>query len=183
MLTKKLDGVAKSSRLSVMLSSVVGDAIDRRAFLKRSGLAAGGLAAAAALPLSLVRRAEAAAPAAAHNVKSVKTVCTHCSVCCTVMATVENGVWTRQEPGYDSPFNLGAHCAKGASIREHAHSERRLRYPMKLVDGKWKRIDWNTAINEIGDRLLEIRQKSGPDSVYWLGGSKHSNEGAYLYRK
>src|SRR5579875_334704 len=183
MLTKKLDGVAKISSMSVMLSSVVGDAIDRRAFLKRSGLAAGGLAAAAALPLSLVRRAEAAAPAAAHNVKSVKTVCTHCSVGCTVMATVENGVWTRQEPGYDSPFNLGAHCAKGASIREHAHSERRLRYPMKLVDGKWKRIDWNTAINEIGDRLLEIRQKSGPDSVYWLGGSKHSNEGAYLYRK
>jgi hypothetical protein len=25
-----------------------------------------------------------------------------------------------QEPGWDSPFNLGAHCAKGASVREHA---------------------------------------------------------------
>jgi formate dehydrogenase major subunit len=99
------------------------------------------------------------------------------------MATVENGVWTRQEPGFDSPFNLGAHCAKGASVREHAHGERRLKYPTKLVDGKWTKISWDQAVNEIGDKLLEIREKSGPDSVYWMGGSKHSNEGAYLLRK
>src|SRR3546814_14307737 len=31
--------------------------------------------------------------------------------------------------------------------------------------------------------LLEIREKNGPDAVYWMGGSKHSNEGAYIYRK
>lgn len=183
MLTKRTNGVARGPRLSSALAGTTGGAIDRRTFLRRSGLAAGGLAAATSLPFGLVERAEAAAPAAAKDVKQVKSVCTHCSVGCTVIATVENGVWTRQEPGYDSPFNLGAHCAKGAAIREHAHSERRLRYPMKLVDGKWKRIDWNTAINEVGDKLLEIRQKAGPDAVYWLGGSKHSNEGAYLYRK
>src|SRR5438046_1870360 len=36
---------------------------------------------------------------------------------------------------------------------------------------------------EIGDKMLPIREKSGPDSVYWLGSSKHSNEQAYLLRK
>ena len=30
---------------------------------------------------------------------------------------------------------------------------------------------------------MEIRQKSGPDSVYWLGSAKLTNEGAYLFRK
>jgi len=183
MLTKKTNGAARLPRLSSALAGMTGGAIDRRDFLRRSGLAAGGLAAVSSLPFGLVERTEAAAPAAAKDVKQLKSVCTHCSVGCTVNATVENGVWTRQEPGYDSPFNLGAHCAKGAAIREHAHSERRLRYPMKLVDGKWKRIDWDTAIDEVGGKLVEIRQKSGPDAVYWLGGSKHSNEGAYLYRK
>jgi formate dehydrogenase major subunit len=44
-------------------------------------------------------------------------------------------------------------------------------------------VSWETAINEIGDRLLAIREKSGPDSVYWLGSAKFSNEEAYLYRK
>jgi formate dehydrogenase major subunit len=36
-------------------------------------------------------------------------------------------------------------------VREHAHGERRLKYPMKLVGGEWKRISWEEAINEIGD--------------------------------
>ena len=112
-----------------------------------------------------------------------KTVCTHCSVGCTVMAEVQNGVWTGQEPGWDSPINLGAHCAKGASVRETASGERRLKYPLKLVGGKWTRMSWDDAINEIGDQMLDIREKSGPDSVYWLGSAKSNNEQAYLFRK
>ncbi|MEW8548888.1 MAG: hypothetical protein AB2533_00410, partial [Candidatus Thiodiazotropha endolucinida] len=84
----------------------------------------------------------------------MKTICTHCSVGCVIIAEVKNGVWTGQEPAFDHPFNLGAHCAKGASVREHGHGERRLKYPTKLVDGKWKRISWEQAINEIGDKML-----------------------------
>ena len=60
-------------------------------------------------------------------------------------------MWVGQEPGWDSPFSLGAHCAKGASVREHAHGERRLKYPMKKEGGQWKRISWKQAIDEIGD--------------------------------
>ena len=62
-------------------------------------------------------------------------------------------------------------------------SDRRLRYPQKLVDGQWKRLSWDQAIDEIGDKLLDIRQKAGPDLVYWLGSAKFTNEAAYLNRK
>ena len=92
-------------------------------------------------------------------------------------------MWIGQEPGWDSPINRGSHCAKGASVRELVHGDRRLKYPMKLVNGQWTRISWDQAINEIGDKLLEIREKSGPDSVYWLGSAKFTNEGSYLFRK
>src|SRR2546429_595301 len=54
---------------------------------------------------------------------------------------------------------------------------------MKLVNGKWTRLSWEQAVDEIGDKLLEIRAKSGPDSVYWLGSAKFTNEAAYLNRK
>ena len=54
---------------------------------------------------------------------------------------------------------------------------------MKMVNGQWIRISWDVAINEIGDKLMEIRGKSGADSVYWLGSAKFTNEGAYLNRK
>jgi len=129
-------------------------------------------------------RVKAAAPTTSGgDVVMKKSVCTHCSVGCTVEAEVQNGVWTGQEPGWDSPFNLGAHCAKGAAVREHGHGERRLKYPMKMVNGQWEKISWDVAINEIGDKMLEIREQSGPDSVYWLGSAKFSNEQAYLFRK
>ena len=180
MLTKRTNGVANGPRLSKALAGFTGSAIDRRTFLKRSGLAVGGAAVAAA-PLGMVKKAEAAT--ASGNVTHVKSVCTHCSVGCTVIAEVQDGVWVGQEPGWDSPFNLGAHCAKGASVREHAHGERRLKHPTKMVDGKWTKISWDQAINEIGDKLLEIYQTSGPDSAYWLGSAKHNNEQAYLFRK
>ena len=180
MLRKKTNGVAKGPRAGSLLSSLTAKTMDRRGFLAASGVTVGGLAA-----LSLTSgRVEAATPSTGGGeVVRKKSVCTHCSVGCTVMAEVQNGTWIGQEPGWDSPFNLGAHCAKGASVREHAHGERRLKYPMKMVDGQWKKISWDEAINEIGDKMLQIREESGPDSVYWLGSAKFSNEGSYLFRK
>ncbi|MBC7574462.1 MAG: formate dehydrogenase subunit alpha, partial [Herminiimonas sp.] len=100
-----------------------------------------------------------------------------------VDAVVENGVWVRQNPVFDSPINLGAHCAKGAALREHGHGEYRLKYPMKLVDGKYRRISWDTALTEISARLLDVRKTSGPDSVFFVGSSKHNNEQSQLLRK
>jgi len=182
-ITKKSTGTAGGSKLSKALSGLTGSSIDRRTFLRRSGLAAGGAAAVAGLPLGMVRKADAATAVGGAPVKQVKTICTHCSVGCTVVAEVQNGVWIGQEPAFDSPLNLGAHCAKGAAVREHAHGDRRLRYPMKLVDGKYQRISWDQAIAEVGDKLLQIRETSGPDSVFWLGSAKFSNEQAYLIRK
>jgi len=159
--------------------------LNRRTFLKHSSLAAGGVALSGSLSFALMEKAEATEAEAQKtaDIKRIRSVCTHCAVGCGVIAEVENGVWTGQEPAFDHPFNLGAHCAKGAAVREHGHGERRLKYPMKRIDGKWKRIDWQQAIDEIGDKILAIREQSGPDSVYWLGSSKHNNEQSYLFRK
>jgi formate dehydrogenase major subunit len=165
-------------------SGLLGKAVGRRAFLQGSGLAVGGVAVATVLPTTMVKKAQAARtldPQA--EIKRVKTVCGHCSVGCSTIAEVQNGVWVGQEPATDSPINLGAHCAKGASLRNHGHSKRRTKYPMKMVDGRWQRISWEQAVNEIGDHLLKIRQESGPDAVWFAGSSKASNEGSYLQRK
>ena len=160
-------------------------AMRRRSFLVGAGVAAGAGALARHLPFNVIEPAQAAdAKAAAAGATEIKhTICTHCSVGCSVDAVVSNGVWVRQEAAFDSPFNMGAHCAKGASVREHAHSEHRLRYPMKLVAGKYQRISWDQAITEIGDRLLKLRQQAGPDALMIIGSSKHGNEQSYLLRK
>ncbi len=182
MLRKKVGGVANGPRLSSTLASISGATVNRRDFLKKSGLAVGGITAASALTTGTATKANAAGEGDG-KLEVVKSICTHCSVGCTVLAEVSDGVWVGQEPAFDSPFNLGAHCAKGAAVREHAHGERRLKYPMKLADGKWVKLSWDDAVNEIGDKMLSIRDESGPDSVYWLGSAKHNNEQAYLFRK
>lgn len=159
--------------------------MDRRAFLRRSGLGVG--AGLAASQLTLMKKAEAAAdaprPDGTGKIEVRRTVCGHCSVGCAVDAVVENGIWVRQEPVFDSPINLGAHCAKGAALREHGHGEFRLKYPMKLVDGKYVKIGWDQALDEISAKMLELKKQSGPDSVFIVGSSKHNNEQAYLLRK
>lgn len=184
---KSTSAAASSSGLVQSLARGVSRAIptmDRRAFLRRSGLGVG--AGLAASQLTLVKKAEAADPAKSEGAKKVevkRTVCGHCSVGCAIDAVVENGVWVRQEPVFDSPINLGAHCAKGAAVRENGHGEYRLKYPMKLVNGKYERISWDQALDEISKKMLDLRKQSGPDSIFVVGSSKHNNEQAYLLRK
>jgi formate dehydrogenase major subunit len=183
-LIKRTERQARHGKFAAAFAEQTSGRLDRRTFLRRSGLAAGGLATLGAMGLSTIRRAEAGPPAAKGAAVTIrKNICTHCSVGCTVVAEVSNGVWIGQEPGWDSPINRGSHCAKGAATRELVHGDRRLKYPMKLVNGQWNRISWDVAINEIGDKLNAIREKSGPDSVYWLGSAKFTNESAYLNRK
>jgi formate dehydrogenase major subunit len=186
LLTRKSSQTAPAqNRLARGASAFLGSTIDRRTFLKRSGMAAGGAAALSQLPFPVMRKAQAADKAAGGKIEVKRTICTHCSVGCAIDAVVQNGVWIRQEPVFDSPINLGAHCAKGASIREHGMHEisHRLRSPMKLSNGKWEKISWDQALTEVSDRLLKVRKESGPDATFWIGSSKHNNEQSYLFRK
>ena len=122
MLTRKAKSAARpeagvilaSNPASTATGGVLAATMDRRTFLKRSGLVAGGGALATQLPYNMIGSAEAADVVKDKTGVEVKrTVCTHCSVGCAVDAVVENGVWVRQEPVFDSPINLGAQVKTG----------------------------------------------------------------------
>jgi formate dehydrogenase major subunit len=115
--------------------------------------------------------------------EKIRTICTHCSVGCGIVAEVQKGVWVRQEPAVDHPISQGAHCCKGASAIDMVMGERRMKFPMKKQDGEWKRITWETGMDEVAAKLLDIREKHGPDAVMWMGSAKVSTEMAYLQRK
>ncbi len=186
LLTRKAQAsAAPQARLARGLSGVLAKTMDRRAFLKRSGVTLGAGAAAAQLPFNVIGEAQAASEASGGKVEVKRTICSHCSVGCAIDAVVQDGVWIRQEPVFDSPLNLGSHCAKGAAVREHGmvHDSHRLKTPMKLEGGKWKRVSWDQAYKEISDKLLAIKKESGPDALFVLGSSKHNNEQSYLLRK
>ena len=185
MLIKRSEGKAARQRLAAAYQGLSSGGLDRRSFLRQAGFGAAGLAALGAMGPGRAQASGAATGVAdlSKPIQRIRNICTHCSVGCTVVAEVQNGVWVGQEPAWESPINRGTHCAKGASVRELVHGDRRLKFPMKLVGGQWQRISWDVALNEIADRMMKIRAESGPDSMFLLGSAKFSNEGAYLFRK
>ncbi|MGI6216113.1 MAG: molybdopterin-containing oxidoreductase family protein [Coriobacteriales bacterium] len=60
-------------------------------------------------------------------------------------------------------------CAKGATVGKVPYMKERLKYPMKRAgergEGKWERISWDQALDEITEKLKEIREKYGNESV------------------
>ena len=156
--------------------------VARRSFLKLS--AATAALTGAAMTTKLTGKAVAAEKAQAYpESKTVRTICTYCAVGCGIEAEVQNGVWVRQEVAADHPVSRGAHCCKGAGAIDMVISEKRLKSPMKRVNGKWTTISWDQAIDEIGTKLQAIREKDGPDALHINGSAKVSTEMAYLQRK
>jgi formate dehydrogenase major subunit len=157
--------------------------IDRRDFLKAAGV--GGLGVAAMLAPPLAREIEAQEKGAPQppKLEEYKTICTKCAVGCGLVGEVQNGVWVSQEPWFEHPINQGSLCSKGAAARSAVVSEKRLRYPMKLEGGKWKRISWDQGMTEISAKLLDLRKKHGPDILHVCFSAHYSNENGYAIRK
>ncbi len=164
--------------------------ISRRNFIKASLTVGAGAALGRYIksrefnPTELFSHVEAAEDEGGDGeIKFVKTICIHCAVGCGILAKVKNNLLIGVEPWIEHPINAGSVCSKGAATAEIVTSERRLKYPMKKEAGRWVKIKWDDALDEIAEKLKEIREKYGPDSVMFLGSAKVTNEEAYLFRK
>ena len=101
---KHLSSKSPSASASEALRRVGGSGLSRRRFLRESGLTTiTGLGAAAMLSGTRIRPSTAqTAPPIPSSSQRVKTICPFCSVGCSIWAEVENGVWTGQEPVFES---------------------------------------------------------------------------------
>jgi len=159
--------------------------IDRRKFLQAAGVGGLGIGLYALSGPSLVKEVEAQGKAEpqAPKLEEHKTICTKCAVGCGLIGEVQNGVWVSQEPWFEHPINQGSLCSKGAAARSTVISDKRLRYPMKLEGGKWKRLSWDQALSEISAKMLELRKKYGPDMLHINFSAHQSNENGFAIRK
>lgn len=182
MAKSKIRKVAPSAATTSGRRVTLNPKVARRSFLKMS--AATAALTGAAMTTKLTGNARAAGKTEAYpGSKTVRTVCTYCAVGCGIEAEVQNGVWVRQEVAADHPVSRGAHCCKGAGAIDMVTSSKRMKNPMKRVNGKWKSISWDVAMTEITDKLKSIRETNGPDALHFNGSAKVSNEMAYQIRK
>ena len=117
------------------------------------------------------------------NEELVKTICTNCSLGCGLKARVVDGEFVGQEAWETHPVNQGGMCSKGNAEHQLVKTPNRVEAPMVKENGDWQRLDWEDALDDVSDKLLDIREEYGPDSVMWMGSAKVSNEEAYMFRK
>jgi anaerobic selenocysteine-containing dehydrogenase len=82
---------------------------------------------------------------------------------------VQDGRLVKVRGDPDSPLNRGRLCPIGTSTLDLVYHPDRLQYPQRRIgargSGKWQRISWDEALDEISDRLLAIRAEFGPEAI------------------
>ena len=116
--------------------------------------------------------------------------CVNCQGNCAWEIWANNGVVTRENQSARYPqinpkipdFNPRG-CNKGVEHSQVMYEKDRILYPMKRVgkrgEGKWKRISWDEATQEIAQKLYDnmIDPKKGPGSITVHAGTGLLTEG------
>ena len=154
--------------------------ISRRSFVAAGAELAGMAAASAGLGTPLLSQAEEAASGEGMQSEYEGLEVRHafCQMCgparthCSTLCYLKEGRWINVEGNPQAGNNWGRGsrtlCAKGNSAMQVMYSPTRLEYPMKRTgekgEGKFERITWEQAIEEISAKLLEQKEKYGPES-------------------
>jgi anaerobic selenocysteine-containing dehydrogenase len=98
-----------------------------------------------------------------------KSVCRSCHGGCGALLHVRAGRLVKIEGDRASPLNHGRLCPIGTVTVDLVNHPDRLKFPQRRIgprgSGKWERISWDAALDEISRRLLAIREEFGPEAI------------------
>ncbi|MFH1123078.1 MAG: molybdopterin-dependent oxidoreductase, partial [Pseudomonadota bacterium] len=110
-----------------------------------------------------------AAPEATREFRIKKANCMFCHSNCGMLVEVENGRITRVSGNPDHQVSRGNMCSKPTAAAEfHDHPDR-VNYPLKRVgrrgEGKWERISWGRAMDEMAEKLTRLKEDFGAETL------------------
>ncbi|MEA5025777.1 putative dimethyl sulfoxide reductase chain YnfF [bioreactor metagenome] len=98
-------------------------------------------------------------------VQTTRNICTrNCYDTCSILAHVENGRLVKVSGDFQQLYTLGTLCSKGYSYVDYVYHPDRILYPLHQIprgSGKWQRITWDEAIQEISAHILKIYKETG----------------------
>lgn len=150
--------------------------LTRRGFIKAAAVT--GVAASvvsAAEPLQALAEDE---KTDAGRIERIRSCCRACGkVECGVWVTVQDGKVIKIEGDESAPQSRGHCCAKSQSSIQALYHPDRLRFPVKRTNPKgsddpgWVRISLDEAFEICGEKLGEVKQKYGGESIFVMCGT------------
>jgi anaerobic selenocysteine-containing dehydrogenase len=111
----------------------------------------------------------------ARNYTLVPTICFNCESACGLLAYVDRETLDirKFEGNPAHPGSRGRNCAKGPATLNQVYDPDRILFPLKRVgargEGKWERISWEQALEEIAGKLRESRARRRDGIMYHVG--------------
>lgn len=94
-----------------------------------------------------------------------------CFGSCSLEVEVEKGKVVKVRGNRNSPVNQGRICIKGKNYPNMVYGSERLLYPLQRIGkrgkGEFKRISWEQALDLIYDKLKNLKEQYGPESVLY----------------
>jgi len=117
--------------------------------------------------------------------RSVVTTCAYCGVGCSFVAELKGDKVLRMTPDKQGHANEGHACIKGRFAFGYATHKDRITRPMirENIDDPWREVSWDEAFRFTADRLRNIQQKHGRDSIGGITSSRCTNEETFLVQK
>lgn len=111
--------------------------------------------------------------------------CWECGLQCGSIISVRGGRVQKIAPNPSHPGSKGAFCVKGIrAVHEWTYQEARLRTPLKRKgargSGEFQPVSWDEALDEIADRLADIRAQTGPRSIVGAVSGIHYSRGLFM---
>ncbi len=117
----------------------------------------------------------------------VATVCTHCGDGCKttlgVRSVSDGSEIVRGDNRDKSGMNGDFLCNKGRYAFDFANNIERLTSPLIRKNGKLTPVGWEEALTFAGNRLRQLRDQHGPNSIGIIGSNRTTNEENYLLQK
>jgi len=118
-------------------------------------------------------------------VEAKRAVCEMCHARCRVVVHSENGRLVsieedRSDPLVGSIFPPTRGCLRLGGAKEFMYHPHRVNFPLRRTgekgEGKWERISWDQALDEIAQGLREIKQRYGAESLVTTAGTLRTRE-------
>ena len=107
--------------------------------------------------------------------------CHLCEAMCGVAIEVQDGHIQSIKGDADDPLSQGYICPKAVAMQDLHEDPERLRKPVRRTAEGWQEMEWDEAFDLVADRLHQVREEHGRNSIgAYLGNPNVHNHGALI---